>query len=79
MRFCANGETARFIDNKVGYLLHAPWERVNKNALDVSGSVHLFSRLSSPYSMELGCPILRSVTCPEQERRSLVLLQYNTL
>ena len=73
MRFRAGGETARSIDNKVGYLLYAPWERVNKKALDVSGSVHIVSCLSNPYSMELGRPILRSVTSLEQERRSLFL------
>ena len=46
MRFRAGGETARFIDNKVGYLLNAPWERVNKKALDVSDSVPGVSCLS---------------------------------
>ena len=46
MRFRAGGETTRFIDNKVGYLLYAPWERLNKKALDVSDSVPGVSCLS---------------------------------
>ena len=54
MRFRAGGETTRFIDNKVGYLLYAPWERLNKKALDVSGSVPGVSCLSQPLVVR-GC------------------------